>query len=135
MASHCNSLLYFFFFFFIFTGFASCDSKISFDALDRHGRPGRNLFQKSYKVCKVKFARLDYHILTRRCRGPLYPPKQCCSAFLKFACPFADQVNDMTTDCAETMFTYIDLHGKYPMGLFYDICKDQGDAEGLACES
>jgi len=37
----------------------------------------------------------------------------------------------MRTDCAEVMFSYINLHGKYPTGLFAKNCKE--GKEGLDC--
>ncbi|WCJ30741.1 GPI-anchored protein LORELEI [Euphorbia peplus] len=130
MTCYVNNSL-FFFFFFVFIGFA-CSSSISYDALDPHGRSGRALLQAK-KTCNVSFENLDYSILTSRCKGPQYPPKLCCSAFTEFACPFSEALNDRTNNCAETMFSYINLYGKYPPGLFANICK--GDKEGLSCEN
>jgi hypothetical protein len=42
-----------------------------------------------------------------------------------------DDINDDSNDCASTMFSYINLYGKYPPGLFASECK--GDKKGLAC--
>jgi hypothetical protein len=37
----------------------------------------------------------------------------------------------MTTDCATVMFSYINIYGKYPPGLFANECKE--GKEGLDC--
>lgn len=79
----------------------------------------------------MNFEFQDYTIITNQCKGPKYPPDLCCPAFKKFACPFADDFNDLTNDCASTMFSYINLHGKYPPGLFASICREGKD--GLEC--
>uniref|UniRef100_M4CF58 GPI-anchored protein LLG1-like domain-containing protein n=2 Tax=Brassica campestris TaxID=3711 RepID=M4CF58_BRACM len=73
---------------------------------------------------------MNYTIITSQCKGPKYPPKKCCSAFKEFACPYADQLNDFRNDCATTMFSYINLYGKYPPGLFANSCQEKG---GLKC--
>ncbi|KAL6334706.1 hypothetical protein AAG906_021365 [Vitis piasezkii] len=65
------------------------------------------------------------------CEGPQYSPKLCCGAFKDFACPYADELNDLTNDCASTMFSYINLYGKYPPGLFVSECRE--GKEGLEC--
>ncbi|RWV87905.1 hypothetical protein GW17_00050055 [Ensete ventricosum] len=52
-------------------------------------------------------------------------------AFKELACPYADQLDDETNDCASTMFSYINLYGKYPPGLFASECRE--GKEGLAC--
>ncbi|KAL1195243.1 GPI-anchored protein LLG1 [Cardamine amara subsp. amara] len=91
---------------------------------------GRNLLQTK-KTCPVKFEFLNYTIITSRCKAPKYPRKKCCAAFKAFACPYADYLNDLSTDCATTMFSYINLYGKYPPGLFANKCKEGKD--GLKC--
>ncbi|KAK6252939.1 hypothetical protein QUC31_014659 [Theobroma cacao] len=65
------------------------------------------------------------------CKGPEYPAKGCCQALKEFACPFADKLNDLSTDCASTMFSYINLYGKYPPGLFANMCRE--GKQGLQC--
>ncbi|TYJ01084.1 hypothetical protein E1A91_A13G130100v1 [Gossypium mustelinum] len=55
----------------------------------------------------------------------------CCATFKKFACPYAKQINDFRTDCASTMFSYINLYGKYPPGLFAAECRE--GKQGLKC--
>jgi hypothetical protein len=81
--------------------------------------------------CPVNFEFQNYTIITSQCKGPDYPAKQCCAALVEFACPFSDELNDSTNDCASTMFSYINIYGKYPPGLFASECK--GDKNGLPC--
>ncbi|XP_056693739.1 GPI-anchored protein LLG2 isoform X2 [Spinacia oleracea] len=81
----------------------------------------RTLLQ-AQKDCTVNFENLNYTIITSRCEGPNYPPNLCCEAFKDFACPYADELNDETNNCARTMFSYIKLHGQYPPGLFANEC-------------
>uniref|UniRef100_A0A2P2JUZ9 GPI-anchored protein LLG1-like domain-containing protein n=2 Tax=Rhizophora mucronata TaxID=61149 RepID=A0A2P2JUZ9_RHIMU len=95
-----------------------------------HASAGRNLLQAK-KACPVNFEFLNYTIITSKCKGPNYPPDLCCSTFKDFACPYADVINDLSNDCASTMFSYINLYGKYPPGLFASFCKE--GKEGLAC--
>ncbi|XP_019183153.1 PREDICTED: GPI-anchored protein LLG1-like [Ipomoea nil] len=92
---------------------------------------GRTLLQ-SKKPCPVNFEVQNYTIITSECKGPEYPPKICCNAFLRFSCPYADVINDRTSDCADTMFAYINLYGKYPPGIFASECK--GDKNGISCK-
>ncbi|GLT54105.1 hypothetical protein SLA2020_273330 [Shorea laevis] len=75
-------------------------------------------------ACSVEFEFKNYTIITSRCKGPKFPPVACCNSFKDFACPYADAINDMTTDCAITMFNYINLHGHYPPGLFANMCRE-----------
>ncbi|KAI4307541.1 hypothetical protein L6164_030717 [Bauhinia variegata] len=91
---------------------------------------GRNLL-RAKKACPVNFEFLNYTIITGKCKGPQYPPKICCSAFKEFACPYADVLNDLSNDCASTMFSYINLYGKYPPGLFASVCREE--KQGLKC--
>ncbi|KAJ4968820.1 hypothetical protein NE237_015521 [Protea cynaroides] len=83
--------------------------------------------------CPVNFESLNYTIITSKCKGPQYPAKLCCPALQEFACPYVDEVNDLTNDCASTMFSYINLYGKYPTGLFASECRDA--KEGLTCDA
>nr|DAD45495.1 TPA_asm: hypothetical protein HUJ06_003725 [Nelumbo nucifera] len=117
--------------FFLLTGLVSSSSFISDDVFECHGATGRNLLQAK-KSCPVNFESLNYSIITTQCKGPQYPPKLCCGALKEFACPFADDLNDMTNDCASTMFSYINLYGKYPPGLFASECRE--GKEGLSCD-
>lgn len=84
-----------------------------------------------YAACSVNFEFLNYTIITSKCKGPQYPADLCCAAFKDFACPYADVLNDLTNDCATTMFSYINLYGKYPPGLFASECRE--GKQGLAC--
>ncbi|RCV12168.1 hypothetical protein SETIT_2G248000v2 [Setaria italica] len=112
-------------------GFAAAGF-ISSDALLEHGRDatGRSLLQAK-KDCPVSFEGANYTIITSRCKGPLYQPALCCGALKDFACPYSTYINDVTTTCAATMFSYINLYGKYPPGLFANTCHE-GD-KGLSC--
>ncbi|KAL0306184.1 UNVERIFIED_CONTAM: GPI-anchored protein LLG1 [Sesamum radiatum] len=83
------------------------------------------------QACPVNFEFQNYTIITSKCKGPQYPPNLCCSALKDFACPFADEINDITNDCASTMFSYINLYGKYPPGLFASECRE--GKLGLEC--
>ena len=88
-------------------------------------------FVTSSAACPVNFEFLNYTIITSQCKGPQYPPDRCCSAFKELTCPYAEQINDLTTNCASTMFSYINLYGNYTPGLFASLCRE--GKEGLAC--
>jgi hypothetical protein len=90
----------------------------------------RRLLQAK-KPCPVDFEFQNYSIITSKCKGPAYPPKLCCSAFKEFACPYVEDLNDLTNECASTMFSYINLYGKYPPGLFSGECRE--GKQGLEC--
>lgn len=79
----------------------------------------------------MNFEFLNYTVITSQCKGPKFPAKECCGSFKEFACPYAEEINDLTTDCASTMFSYINLYGRYPPGLFSSECRE--GKEGLAC--
>lgn len=74
---------------------------------------------------------MNYTSITNRCQGPRYPADQCCGAFKDFACPYAAELNNLTNDCASIMFSYINLYGKYPPGLFANECQEV--KEGMEC--
>ncbi|KAG6756856.1 hypothetical protein POTOM_040299 [Populus tomentosa] len=97
---------------------------------ESHASTGRNLLQTK-KACPVNFEFLNYTIITSQCKGPQYPPSSCCASFKEFACPYANLINDLTNECASIMFSYINLNGKYPPGLFSNECKD--GKLGLEC--
>lgn len=84
-------------------------------------------------ACPVNFELKNYTVITSQCKKPDFPAKECCDAFKEFACPYADNINDVTTDCASVMFNYINIYGKYPPGLFANECRE--GKEGLACPS
>ncbi|XP_009781682.1 GPI-anchored protein LLG1-like [Nicotiana tabacum] len=108
----------------------SSSSSISDGILVHQDSTGRNLLQVR-KACPVSFEFQNYRVITSQCKGPQFPAKQCCDAFVQFACPFADLLNDLSNDCSTTMFSYINLRGKYPPGLFASICT--GTKQGLDC--
>ncbi|KAJ9173900.1 hypothetical protein P3X46_016991 [Hevea brasiliensis] len=122
-----------FFFFLLMVVFAPrsfASSFISDSVFQSHASTGRNLLQAK-KACPLNFEFLNYTVIISQCKGPQYPRDRCCSAFKDFACPYADVLNDLTNDCASTMFSYINLNGKYPPGLFASECRE--GKEGLAC--
>jgi hypothetical protein len=80
----------------------------------------------------VNFKDQNYTILTSKCTAPEYDAGLCCGSFKEFACPFAKEINDINNnDCATIMFSYIQLNGKYPVGMFYEKCKE--GKLGLEC--
>ncbi|KAJ8542787.1 hypothetical protein K7X08_005310 [Anisodus acutangulus] len=124
---HCFSCIFLLF----FSSILVCVSgSLSDGIFVNQATTGRNLLQAK-KPCPISFEFQNYTVITSQCRGPQYPAKQCCAAFVEFACPFSDFLNDLSNDCASTMFSYINLHGKYPPGIFANACK--GDKLGLAC--
>ncbi|CAL1365722.1 unnamed protein product [Linum trigynum] len=114
----------------LFVPSSSASTYLSDSVFESHSAAGRNLLQ-ARKACPVNFEFMNYTIITSQCKGPSYPPKECCSAFKDFACPYSDVINDLTNDCASTMFSYINLYGKYPPGLFASECRE--DKQGLSC--
>lgn len=81
--------------------------------------------------CSVNFEFMNYTVITSQCKGPKYPAKECCSSFKEFACPYAEQINDLSSDCANTMFSYINIYGSYPPGIFSNECQE--GKKGLEC--
>lgn len=81
--------------------------------------------------CPENFEFKNYTIITSQCKGPHYLAAPCCAAFKEFACPYSELLNDLTNDCASTMFSYINLYGRYPPGLFASECRE--GKQGLAC--
>ncbi|XP_073367369.1 GPI-anchored protein LLG1-like isoform X2 [Aegilops tauschii subsp. strangulata] len=75
------------------------------------GSTGRSLLQID---CPVDFEYQNYTIIISRCKGPHYPPTECCDAFRDFACPFAVYINNKGTNCADTMISGINFFRKYP---------------------
>ncbi|KAL5972314.1 hypothetical protein ACLOJK_041567 [Asimina triloba] len=90
---------------------------------------GRSLLQIKTD-CSVNFEVLNYTPITSQCKVP-YPPVPCCSAFKVFACPYASLLNDESNNCAERMFSSINLLDHYPPGLFNSLCREGKD--GLSC--
>ncbi|MCD9644188.1 hypothetical protein HAX54_032336 [Datura stramonium] len=126
---HCFSCIFLLFSCSILAGL-SVSASLSDGIFVNQASAGRNLLQAK-KPCPISFEFQNYTVVTSQCRGPQYPAKQCCAALVEFACPFSDYLNDLSNDCASTMFSYINLHGKYPPGLFASECK--GDKNGLGC--
>ncbi|KAL8151057.1 hypothetical protein V2J09_020865 [Rumex salicifolius] len=102
---------------------SASSSRISDAVFEFHGSTGRSLLQTATN-CPVDFENQNYTIITSQCRGPKFAADECCSAFKEFACPFIDEIDDLSTTCATTMFSYITLYGKYPPGLFAFECRE-----------
>ncbi|MED6107154.1 hypothetical protein PIB30_011423 [Stylosanthes scabra] len=123
-----SSILYFF----LVSTLATASPFLSNDVFESGVSNARSLLQAK-KACGVDFENQNYTILTSQCKGPQYPQNVCCEAFKQFACPFTDEINDMSTDCASVMFSYINIYGKYPPGLFANECKEGN--QGLDCSN
>ncbi|KAL3503691.1 hypothetical protein ACH5RR_038140 [Cinchona calisaya] len=108
----------------------SASTFLSDGAFGDHIATGRNLLQAK-QSCPIDFESQNYTIITSQCKGPQYPANLCCAAFKEFACPFADELNDLRNDCADVMFNYIEINGNYPDGIFGSLCHE--GKEGLAC--
>ncbi|CAN4117535.1 unnamed protein product [Withania somnifera] len=102
-----------------------------YDVFEAHVQTGRALLQQQGN-CPIDFERENYTIITSQCKGPLYNASICCYAFKQLACKHTKELNDVQNGCATTMFNYINLYGKYPPGLFANMCKE--DKEGLNCK-
>ncbi|XP_016901694.1 GPI-anchored protein LLG1-like [Cucumis melo] len=132
MALNQHSYCSYFPLLFLFLAFAYSHSPfLSYEALKSGQFTGRSLLQAK-KNCPVDMEGQNYTILTSKCKGPKYPATLCCEALLEFCCGFVDELNDMTNNCAETMFSYINLYGQYPPGLFANQCKE--GKQGLSCD-
>ncbi|KAL8135495.1 GPI-anchored protein LLG1-like [Apium graveolens] len=92
----------------------------------------RNLLQAK-KDCPINFEFKNYTIITSQCKGPNYQPNPCCDSLKEFACPYTDELNDLSNTCSDTMFSYITRKGNYPPGLFSSFCRE--GKEGLDCSS
>lgn len=120
------------FLFFLLVGLpSSCSSCIKNDVVEAHVQTGRALLQQQGN-CPIDFERENYTIITSQCKGPHYNSTICCNAFKQLACKHAQEINNVQNGCATTMFNYINLYGKYPPGLFANMCKE--DKEGLNCK-
>ncbi|XP_058114207.1 GPI-anchored protein LLG1-like [Magnolia sinica] len=117
-------------FFFLTTGLVAASDFISHDVLDSHRTSGRSLLD-AVKSCPVNFELMNYKIITSQCKGPKYPAHLCCKAFKDFACPYTEELNDLSNDCASAMFYYINFYGKYRPGLFANKCRE--GENGLEC--
>ncbi|KAI8010251.1 GPI-anchored protein LLG1 [Camellia lanceoleosa] len=130
LSSSSTLFLVFFFFLISLSVSASASSFISDDIFGGRSLMGRNLLQAK-TACPVNFQILNYTIITSRCKAPQYTPSTCCPAFKEFACPYVDALNDLSNDCSTVMFSYINLNGNYPAGLFASLCRE--GKLGLAC--
>ncbi|XP_055809222.1 GPI-anchored protein LLG2-like [Solanum dulcamara] len=123
---------FFLFLFFLLFGLSSSSpSYIKYDVVEARVQTGRALLQQQGN-CPIDFERENYTIITSQCKGPHYNSSICCNAFKQLACKHTEEINDVQNGCATTMFNYINLYGKYPPGLFANMCK--GDKEGLNCK-
>ncbi|KAL3631547.1 hypothetical protein CASFOL_024531 [Castilleja foliolosa] len=119
-----------FFLFFLALRFTSA-SYISNEVLEPHGLVGRALLQQK-STCTVDFENMNYTVVTSQCKGPNYTPERCCEPLKQLVCPIKDEFNDLKTNCADTFFSYLNLYGKYPPGLFAALCKE--GEQGLDCQ-
>ncbi|XP_042041097.1 GPI-anchored protein LLG1-like [Salvia splendens] len=116
--------------FFLLVGIAS-SSHLSNGIFEPHGSIGRSLLQQK-TTCPVDFENMNYTVITSQCKGPNYSADRCCPPLKQLLCPVKDQFNDLKSDCADVFFSYVNLYGKYPPGLFASLCKE--GKEGLNCE-
>ncbi|CAK9199484.1 unnamed protein product [Sphagnum jensenii] len=91
----------------------------------------RKLLQAVHQ-CPENFGLQNYSSITSVCKAPDYDKTLCCSSFTMFTCRFLTYFNDPSTNCASTLFTYLNLAGNYPPGLFANLCT-QGDQQGIPC--
>ncbi|XP_057796842.1 GPI-anchored protein LLG3-like [Salvia miltiorrhiza] len=125
-----NKSLLHLFLFFLVVGIAS-SSHISNGIFEPHRSIGRSLLQQK-SSCAVDFENMNYTVITSQCKGPNYSAGRCCPPLKQLLCPVKDQINDLKSDCADVFFSYVNLYGKYPPGLFASLCKE-GEA-GLDCK-
>ncbi|CAK9232261.1 unnamed protein product [Sphagnum troendelagicum] len=90
----------------------------------------RKLLQ-AVQQCPENFEVQNYSSITSVCVGPNYDSTLCCPPFVAFVCKFLTYFDDQSTDCASTLFSYLNLAGHYPPGLFANECK--GGPLGIAC--
>ncbi|XP_052177262.1 GPI-anchored protein LLG3-like [Diospyros lotus] len=121
-----------FLFLFAFLAGLASSATISNGVLQSHGMTARALLQVK-SDCSIDFEHQNYTIITSQCKGPRYETTICCKAFRQFACPFTNELNDDKSNCANTMFGYINTFGKYPPGLFASLCIDTTNDKGLGC--
>ncbi|KAH9545995.1 hypothetical protein CY35_12G073700 [Sphagnum magellanicum] len=91
----------------------------------------RKLLQAVHQ-CPENFGLQNYSSITSVCKAPDYNKTLCCSSFTMFTCRFLTYFNDPSTNCASTLFSYLNLAGNYPPGLFANLCT-QGDQQGIPC--
>ncbi|KMZ57037.1 hypothetical protein ZOSMA_8G01860 [Zostera marina] len=114
--------------FFVTTSVVSADDDlIDFSSC---GNGGRHLLQEK-KPCSVNFEMMNYTNILTQCKAPRYSREKCCPAFKQLICPYSDEINDLTTNCASTMYSYLNAKGPYPAGFFANSCTDI--KEGMDC--
>ncbi|KAK4420897.1 GPI-anchored protein LLG1 [Sesamum alatum] len=86
-----------------------------------------------HAACTVDFEHMNYTVITSQCKGPNYSADRCCVPLKQLLCPVHEQFNDRTTTCPETFFSYVNLYGRYPPGLFASLCRE--GEEGLDCST
>ncbi|XP_019192934.1 PREDICTED: GPI-anchored protein LLG2-like isoform X1 [Ipomoea nil] len=111
-------------------GFAT-PTYIKYEVLQNPGRTGRSLLQQK-RDCPLDMENMNYTIVTSQCKGPHYTAKVCCRAFKELSCQYRDVLNTDTNNCPVIMFNYLHLYGKYPPGLFSNLCKE--GKHGLDCK-
>ncbi|KAG5545331.1 hypothetical protein RHGRI_017706 [Rhododendron griersonianum] len=82
-------------------------------------------------ACTVDFEHQNYTIITSQCKGPNFQAGPCCAALKEFACPYSVEISNEKSDCASTMFSYINAMGNYPPALFSSLCVE--GKQGLDC--
>ncbi|KAG8364712.1 hypothetical protein BUALT_Bualt18G0027200 [Buddleja alternifolia] len=124
---------FYLFLFFLVVGFAS-SSYISNEVLETHGSVGRTLLQQKTS-CTLDFEHMNYTVITSKCKGPHFTSQRCCPPFKELLCPedVRDKFNDLNSNCAAEFYSYVNLYGKYPPGLFTSLCKET--QEGLDCKA
>ncbi|KAH7689186.1 hypothetical protein IHE45_03G080500 [Dioscorea alata] len=118
--------------FLAFTGLGAAATFISDDVLHNHGLTGRSLLQTKTN-CPLNFEFMNYTIITSKCKGPRYPANLCCGALKEFACPYAEELNDLTNNCASTMFSYLNIRAHYPPGSVFKRVQRRKRRAHLSC--
>ncbi|KAL8267278.1 hypothetical protein R6Q59_004622 [Mikania micrantha] len=123
--------MHFVLFFLLIASASAHSSSILLEEMLESHVASRNSRFRPPKPCPVDFEHKNYTLLTRTCRRP-YKAEPCCIALQKIACPHMKDVNDMSTDCAISMFDSISYQGNYPPGLFLMLCSE--GKRGMKCE-
>ncbi|KAI8551675.1 hypothetical protein RHMOL_Rhmol06G0204600 [Rhododendron molle] len=124
-----NSRWFYVILFALLTGLAS-STFIPGDVFQSHGYTARALLQAK-TACTVDFEHQNYTIITSQCKGPNFQAGPCCTALKEFACPYSVEISNEKSDCASTMFSYINAMGNYPPALFSSLCVE--GKQGLDC--
>ncbi|KAJ7558198.1 hypothetical protein O6H91_04G027900 [Diphasiastrum complanatum] len=81
--------------------------------------------------CPIDMANLNYTPCISICKAPNFPKVPCCEGFKAVVCPIVLYFNNASTDCPDEFFSYLNLYGSFPGGLFNDYCVE--GVQGLAC--